>query len=86
MVCVFVEKFQGGDQGRIANPKYTIDAADVSKLIPIGNVLAIPCHKKIAPMKGSNGQMESVTTRIIGHHVICNVCLHDLNNRIVYIQ
>src|SRR5262245_4062947 len=54
---------------------------DMGKFMGIGKIPNIPGQEKVAFMIGCQSQVESVTSRITGHHHTLNIGLDDLNDR-----
>ena len=52
----------------------------MTELIGVCKVFAVPCQKEIALMIRSKRQMQSVTGRIGGHHLVFYISFDDLRD------
>ena len=57
-----------------------MEPADVGELARVGEVLAIPCQKEIALVKGSKREVQRVAQWIARHEAVRNVRLDNFHD------
>lgn len=50
---------------------------DVIRFVGVGDVATIPRYQNIAFMEGCEGEMTGVAVRVIGHHFVGDVLIHQ---------
>ena len=72
------EQFKGGDEGRNEQAQECIYPTDVSKLVCVCQVSAVPGEQEIALVVRSEGEMESISYGIARHHSVADISFYHV--------
>ena len=86
MNCLLAEQLKGRYQCGIAQPQYAIHTTDVSKLVRIGDVTAIPSHEKVTAVERRGGKVQGVTGRIVRHDLPNDIGIDGLRNGFIKVE
>lgn len=57
-----------------------IDMPYMLELVGIRQVFAVPSQEEVTVVKRGHGQVQSIPSGIVWHHMVFNVGIDDLNN------
>jgi hypothetical protein len=75
------QQFERGCESRDEKTEHGIDPTNVSELVRVGEVKAVPRQEEVAFMVGSQRKMECITAWIGWHQFMPNIGFHDLGDR-----
>jgi hypothetical protein len=80
VAMVFAEQFERSNERRDEQPQHGIDTPDVTKLVRIGQMTAVPRQKKTALVIRRQRQMKRISKRIVRHYAMLDVGLDNFTD------
>ncbi len=74
------QELKGRNERRVVQPQNRVDSPNVTKLVGVREMLAVPGHEEFTPVIRGQRQVQRITERIGWHDAMLNVRLDDFQD------